>query len=78
MPLFRPLFTVRRMMMAVIVSALAVDLIRWFVTDFIQPRRYRYVGDKLISSRRLTSKEFEASGHAKPWYFVEPRPPGRK
>ena len=76
-----PRFTLRRMMLAVGATALAFAAIRWILTDAIQPREYTYSGNTLISSRRLTSKDYERVkklGYTKPWYFVEPDPPEPK
>jgi hypothetical protein len=74
----RPRFSVRGMMIAVGVAAVVFAVIRWIVTDIIQPREYTYSGNQFISSRRLTSKDFEEWKPPKPWYFIEPDPPEPK
>jgi hypothetical protein len=74
-------FTVRQMMVAVGVAGVTLCVIRWIMTDIIQPREYTYSGNTLISSRRLTSKDYERrrkKGYTKPWYFVEPDPSNPK
>jgi hypothetical protein len=74
-------FTVRQMMVAVGVAAVAFCVIRWIMTDVIQPREYTYSGNTLISSRRLNSRDYEElekKGYTKPWYFVEPDPSNPK
>lgn len=78
MRLSRPRFTVLGMMIAIGVAALIFAMIRWIVTDVIQPREYTYAGNSFISSRRLNSQDLERLKYPKPWYFVEPDPPNPK
>lgn len=78
MRMSRPRFTVRRIMMVVGVSAVVFVIIRWIVTDVIQPKEFTYHGNTFISSRRLTSEDLEELGYPKPWYFIEPDPPDAK
>jgi hypothetical protein len=70
----RSRFSVRGMLIAVGFAAVLFSVIRWLVTEVIQPREYTYSGNQLISSRRLTSKDFEKWKRPKPWYFIEPSP----
>ena len=74
MKLARSHFTMRRLMMATLVAALALAVIWWGVTDVMQLREYTYSGNTFVSSRRLTSQDFERLKYSKPWYFIEPDP----
>ncbi len=65
-------------MIAMGIVSLALGLIRWLVIDVIQPREYTYSGNTFVSSRRLTSADFERLKYPKPWYFVEPDNPKPK
>ena len=62
------------MMIVVGVAAFAFAMIKWILIDAIQPRVHMKIGGTHFYSRRLTSKELEAMGKSKPWYFVEPSP----
>jgi hypothetical protein len=78
MQLSLPRFTLQRMIIAVGAAAVVFAVIRWIATDVIQPKEYTYEGNRFISSRRLTSKDFERLKQPKPWYFIEPDPPEPK
>jgi hypothetical protein len=59
MRLSRPRFTLQRRIIAAGAAAVEFAVIRWIATHVIQPKEYTYEGNRFISSRRLTSKDFE-------------------
>ena len=75
MPMTRPLFSVRRMMVVTAAVAVALGVFRWMVAEVFHPREYTYCGNTFISSRKLTSKDYKKDGTPLPWYFVEPNSP---
>jgi hypothetical protein len=47
------------MMIVVVAVAVTFAMIKWIVTNVIQPKEDTYHGNTFISSRRLTSKDLE-------------------